>query len=495
MDMDEAKQSNRMELDYASAKPMKVDELRNQMELLGLNSRGTKRNLLNRLKFYTSARFTRKRSITAIEEKSEQGPSSKRQKIQQQHDYKQVLQNYVNNACDLNTLKGISQHISLLNIKHDIMDQIDESNSAKIRKMYHDTLPIDDIFPSALLQHILSFSGFYNTKGVNKQWLDLSQRNEIIYMQNAYADIICRDNDYESNWHSPGTTWIVAKGRTSLNPIEIRRGYKGPINSLYDAINTKATIDDRILVHDGEWNLPYNITIDLEIIGVGNNVICYPEMYFLHMSGSVLMENLEIKRAQEPDSKMREDLIYLTRTGSIFRNCIIDCDMNRNGIRVAERADLNVDNCAFIGGWCGSAIRVFQETYSLEITDCLFKYFGDSNDYFCGGEACIGCVSIMNFDSSYPVPAYWPEFEDEEPVFVHLKASGSVFKDNYCYPFAVIWPEDVEEHDQYEQSCEIINNTLRGYNESNKYNHGSIASNVANKLRNIQWNVKAAELG
>ena len=98
----------------------------------------------------------------------------------------------------------------------------------------------------------------------------------------------------------------------------------------------------------------------------------------------------------------------------------------------------------------------------------------------------------MGIENDYPVPPYWSDVEDAEAYFVRLKAIGNVFRDNYCCPFAVIWPEDVEKHVEYAQNCRMEGNRMCGYNQSNKY-QGVLDSTLANRLRNIEWDVKAAE--
>ena len=128
---------------------------------------------------------------------------------------------------------------------------------------------VDDILPSDVMQHILSFDGFYHSKAVNKQWKHLCDMNEGNEMTRLYANIPSPSNNQAAS------TYIIHPKRTHLNAVEIERGYKGPMN-IEDAFKKHNLKDgDTFLLHD-ETHLLYNnegidIYSSLNLIGLGTN--------------------------------------------------------------------------------------------------------------------------------------------------------------------------------------------------------------------------------
>ena len=59
---------------------------------------------------------------------------------------------------------------------------MDEFTDECLRISYYNSLSIDDIVSDDLLQFILSFSGCYKEKGVNKKWKTISERNESLQL-------------------------------------------------------------------------------------------------------------------------------------------------------------------------------------------------------------------------------------------------------------------------------------------------------------------------
>ena len=101
---------------------------------------------------------------------------------------------------------------------------------------------------------------------------------------------------------------------------------------------------------------------------------------------------------------------------------------NSMGIRVRNDAELNVQNCEFVGG--SSAIQISPIAKSVIVKDSLFKNCGKEDFYAYSAEnACIQIIDdyseVRNFKNEVIKEAY-----------VELKCDGNVFEDNLCYPIA-----------------------------------------------------------
>ncbi len=95
-----------------------------------------------------------------------------------------------------------------------VLQQIDDLNP--------NSVPIDEIFPDDLLQFILSFADFSNTKKVNKKWKLLSNKTEKSFMTKMRKTYESSDLD-DKNLN---TTWILDGARTELYPLEVKLGFK-----------------------------------------------------------------------------------------------------------------------------------------------------------------------------------------------------------------------------------------------------------------------------
>ena len=75
-------------LTYQMGKTMKLPELREKMRKMGINCNGTKKKLLNRLKYYTSKRSSKTNSITGNAEISYSSYDQRTQKKKHYHKQK-----------------------------------------------------------------------------------------------------------------------------------------------------------------------------------------------------------------------------------------------------------------------------------------------------------------------------------------------------------------------------------------------------------------------
>ena len=75
----------------------------------------------------------------------------------------------MSNSSDVAQLIPLLPYISLEAIKSVILQEIKELNVETTRNAYFNVLPIDEIIPDDVSQHILTFSGSHHTKGINKK--------------------------------------------------------------------------------------------------------------------------------------------------------------------------------------------------------------------------------------------------------------------------------------------------------------------------------------
>ena len=160
----------------------------------------------------------------------------------QKRKIRSILRN-VDEACSVIDLLPILQSLPLSVVKQFVNQQMQQATSKRISSIYHDVISIDDILPSDVMQHILSFDGFYHPKAVNKQWKELCDMNEKNEMSRLYSSI-------PLSVIQSSSTYVIHPKRKHLTALEIERGYKGPMNIEY-AFECGFSDGDTLLFHDG----------------------------------------------------------------------------------------------------------------------------------------------------------------------------------------------------------------------------------------------------
>ena len=160
--------------------------------------------------------------------------------------------------------------IKLSDLQHFLHHQIDNMDARKVNAVYHHSLSIKDIFPTDVMQHILSFGHSNRNRAVCKQWNCLNIQNERNMLRAMYQTLITQDPGIMKKH----TYWVLHPKRPKLHPIEIALGYKGPLRSIR-CVALACQPGDRVLVHPGYYSddsdYQYAFHINLHFIGVGSN--------------------------------------------------------------------------------------------------------------------------------------------------------------------------------------------------------------------------------
>eukprot|EP01083_Nonionella_stella_P123355 371700_1 len=139
--------------------------------------------------------------------------------------------------CEIQTF--VEQHIRKL-------------NANAIREAYFNSLSIDDILPSDLVGHVLSFQPFpYNASinQTNKMWNKLS--SQLKHIQNK--ERIKAVDEYDLHYNEEvNNTWIIDANRTQLTNDERDSGFKGPLPDIGTALDMSES-GDKLLIY-GRWS-------------------------------------------------------------------------------------------------------------------------------------------------------------------------------------------------------------------------------------------------
>ena len=385
--------------------------------------------------------------------------------------YKQKLKILLSNGDTINDLIPSMESIPLNATKLFLHQKIDELDVNSARHAYYRASPIHEIFSDDLCQYLLLFAGLYNVKAVCKKWKYLSDRNEEIYINQLYQSMTASTEigmKYDENINK---TWIVHEFRQSLNKIEIGLGFKGPVNTVYEALK-ECKNGDRILVFSGTY-INYHtdaVNKNVRIIGVESDVILKhitnDESRILTVGRSAYFENISIELIQTNDAldSLEETLIYIETNCYLYiKNCKFR--YRQTGILLRDGAKLDAINCQFVGGSIG--IEISPIAKSVNINNCLFR----NNGQLTGEEASVitpadeyGCIQIFDdYGDIAPSNSYNQDSDDSQlQLFVQLKCIGNTFQDNLCYPIVERSNGDylLRNTDTYL----LKDNKLKGYN-------------------------------
>lgn len=281
------------------------------------------------------------------------------------------LEQFVNNVSDVNQLSPLLPYIPLDSIKSWISQQIKELDDPTTTTAYFNVLPLDQILPDDTSQRILTYSGSYNTKGINNKWKQLSEDAETIYLRERYTSIddsksLCQNRfKFDPNIN---TTWIVAKHRQKLHPIEEKLGFKGPINNITKAL-TECVANDKILIHDGNYQLNeddvhshigYSLYISVQLIGIAHKAIV--KTGNIRIKHKAYFKNIKFESV---DNKRP----LITMEGKLrIEKCTLVADKS---IYIGDDADIMINKCSFISA--EKAIEISPIAGKVEIKDCLFS--------------------------------------------------------------------------------------------------------------------------
>ena len=350
---------------------------------------------------------------------------------------KNKLIEFIQSAPSENELCHILKALPLSVIKDLVIKEVKNICTAKQLQLYYKVLPMTDLLHDDMIQHIISFNEFEETRLINRKFKCLTEKNENAHYKQMYH-LINKDQDDVNN-----KTYIVNQNKLSLHSIERELKYNGPYCDL-EAVIKSCDDGDRILLHHGRY-LAYDkifIEKNIQIIGLTykTEIRCDKSIYI--NSDNVRLQNIKILS----DVKTHSIIIY-----SRCRLKAIDCTFESGCIWntvytlifVNPEASLTLNNCKFREAH--EAVRISPIAQHVIISKCHFVNIH-------GTHGCSGCVAIQDEDVFIDDNVGYP------PSYVILKCTGNSFeKISYVYPFSEEFINGNDKrHSVYEKDCYII---------------------------------------
>ena len=289
------------------------------------------------------------------------------------------LLDYVEAAESANLLFALLNHMELPNIQKFLRDQIKQMNPQAIDTLHHRALPINLIFSSDVIQHILSFGNCNQNKTVCQQWNRLNQQNED-NMIRANCRLVERSC---SDLPAPIDKWVVHRTRPHLHPTEKRMGFLGPKSDLFcangviDQVCQSYINSARILLYPG--NSPYRLMNfwpekDCVIQFIGPHQRCRINSFeSIRVLRELRMDNLDITSIRDGERR-KYSFIIDKNSKLIFRRCTLKLG---GCIKVKDGASLEITDCSLYGNTDLSkdAICISPMAANVDITRNTFKDF------------------------------------------------------------------------------------------------------------------------
>ena len=329
------------------------------------------------------------------------------------------------------------------NIKDIFIRYIKNVNNIKQKFEYKNIISINTFLNSDLIGYLISFNEMNDTILINKKFHLLTLQNRQRYIKSFYKTI----NNIETKYNK---TYVINKKRSKLNDLEKKKQYKGPFKEIQNVLRI-CNDNDRILLHDGTYNLNSEIVIkkNICIIGVGRrNKIHINAMEFfcgtLDKRCNIKFENLTINTYDTA-------LIIINGTTLKVKNCIFE-----RLIKLYSESKFEAKNCIFQK--CKQAIQLSMTTIHVKLIKCHFLNINKNQNQKGNSKLIHGCVIIKN---------HWKDPQHSNLPTLYLECIENHFEnieDNY--PFIEVSGIDqneqcaVYEHNNYT----IIRNTTNDEN-------------------------------
>ena len=210
-------------------------------------------------------------------------------------------------------------------------------NSARI--VHFGASSINNVLPEDVIQHILSFGHLNQNRTVCQQWNRLNQQNETNVLRAMYNEV---DDRNLPSLDRGGEIWIIHPTRPRLHPIEIRRGYRGPLSSP-EQLPLNCSV--RALLHMGHFGLSRRWTgvqyVGLSPLRIGGCRIKIDlRQRFSGELRQLHFENLRVDFGQQADP------FRISRDDNItFKKCTLQMNHRYSALEVLSGAVLNVTDC------------------------------------------------------------------------------------------------------------------------------------------------------
>ena len=220
-------------------------------------------------------------------------------------------------------------------------------------------------------------------------------------------------------------TWIIDSMREHLNTEEINSGFKGPINTLSEALELCQS-GDTLFIHSGEYEINFDHFPDknIQIVGCDENVEIIKNEEIvddeLHIESNIYFKNIALN--------MNE--LMVTKGSTLWME---DCSLTfcaGAGIEIEKDANFQAFNCSFIGECDQGDHGAIVAKGNIEIIDCEFSH--------CGGFENRPCIQLINTTNQQK-----------------LKLIGNVFDElfNHCNPIG-------DDHGEWVELVRYLNNPI-----------------------------------
>ena len=255
---------------------------------------------------------------------------------------------------------------------YNIINDENLRNEVPVNPLYYQVISIDRIFPSDIIQEIISYNGLYlqDTKLVNKQWYKLSRSME----NRIYSEF---EKHEEKDAHIPynhkiNKTRIVSTKRNQLTKAENDRGYiMSPISRIprpehtwlmENIIDFSGSISgDRYFIYPGKYKINNPLILqekNLTLIGIPS-------------SSNFERVDIYFNVASDDNWDMLNSLSKMLSGIRIHQSHlrILRCHIRTpcNGIQVGTNSSLDVQQSSLTCSRWNSAIRIKDCTSKVQI--------------------------------------------------------------------------------------------------------------------------------
>ena len=260
----------------------------------------------------------------------------------------------VNQSNNLNDLLPFLHYLPISDIKQFIHQSINKSSSRK--KMYFESISINDILPSDLIQYILSFNALDSfsakyAKIVNTNWRKLSNSNQ----RNYYLQIIqmLNKNSPISYDNNKNNTFIIHPKRKRPTLIEKQFGFKGPYNDIFSK---------------NDYSYTYRLSFE---INKGDRILIYPGDYKIHQD-----ENKDDLYDYYMEMHIKQD-VTIIGLGDKPPTIINKSPLHHATLKIADKTQVYMENISF-----QSKIIATQHS-KLHLNRCYPKCQSDEKEMIC----------------------------------------------------------------------------------------------------------------
>lgn len=326
---------------------------------------------------------------------------------------KNEINKKIDSVSKFKELRPIIQQISLNKLKQIVKEMVNDETewdiNINIKYVYWNTISIDKILSTDIIQHILSFQALdsEHIKYVNKQWNKLSMKNEKLYYLKLFDKTF---SPYDENIN---TTFIVRWPKNELTVVEKDMGFE--MLSMYK--------DDDNLIR---IKIPNNID--------GNRFIIHKSDKFYKIDGDAIF-NKDLS------------IIGIPGTGCHWRPVIIFDDVKPFFNNELDHHAVCINNCKLriekcqIKCWCGSFIKIDNNSSLL------------MNHSIINGTPLTSAIKIKNNAKKIIITKtkitgykHCIELNDDEQGIEQLICKCNIFKNNKSY--SIIKRKDIAHEKQ-----------------------------------------------